>query len=412
MNSNVVRRRKPAPGERLRIIVSAWLVREPLAGMAWDHLQFVVGLAELGHDVYYLEDSGDSPSCMHPWSGVTDTDPTEGLRFTQEAFATMGIGDRWAYHDAHTQRWFGPCADRILSLCRTADLFLNVTAWVNPLRPWLLDIPVRVFFDSDPGFTQILHLTDPAARSRALQHTVFLSFGENMYRPKCGIPDDGLPWQATRQPVFLDAWPVTPGLAQGKFRTVMSWDSYGAQNHDDIFYGMKSDSFRVYMDLPRTAGPILEVTVHRIAPPVLKQLRDNGWSLVHPGEPSRDLKAFQAYIQNSKAEFSVAKHGYVVSRSGWFGQRSATYLASGRPVVLQDTGFSDWLPTGLGVIAFTNPDEALAGIEEVSSRYNLHCRAAREIACEYFDSQKVLSGVVESAITPSQPPAVDSQETR
>ncbi len=146
----------------------------------------------------------------------------------------------------------------------------------------------------------------------------------------------------------------------------------------------------------------------------IEVLRANGWGLVAPREASSDLATYQAFIQESKAEFSVVKHGYVVSRSGWFSERSAAYLASGRPVILQDTGFSNWLPTGLGVIGFTNPDEAVSAIGEVNARYEVHCRAARELACEYFDAEKILSSLVEVALhpdlrqndsAPSPPPA-------
>ena len=378
--------------------------------MGWDYLQYVLGLAELGHDVYYLEDSGDLPACKHPWSGVTDTDPTEGLQAARQAFNMLGLSDQWAYYDAHTGRWFGPCADRILNLCRTADLLLNVTAWANPMRPWLMGIPARVYYDIDPVFTQILHLISPEAKKKALQHTVFFSYGENMGQAECSIPDDGLPWQLTRHPVALDVWPVTPGPRQGRFTTLMAWDSYAAREHEGVFYGMKSDSFGPYMDLPRRAGSILEMAVHRIPTPILEQLRGKDWGLVHPREPSRDLKTFQTYIQSSKAEFSVAKHGYVVSRSGWFSERSSSYMASGRPVVVQDTGFSDWLPTGLGVIAFNNPEETLAGIDEINARYEVHCRAAREIAAEYFGSEKVLSRVIGMALSPVQQSVGDSRE--
>src|SRR5262249_4053715 len=154
-----------------------------------------------------------------------------------------------------------------------------------------------------------------------------------------------------RQPVVLDAWPVTPGLPDGKFTTVMLWDGYRARFHQGRRFGLKSDSFGPYFDLPRRAGPHFELAVGSPSAP-RGELRSRGWSLRNPLEAARDPWAFRDYIRQSKCEFSVAKHGYVVSRSGWFSERSASYLASGRPVVVQDTGFSDWLPTGRGVLAF------------------------------------------------------------
>src|SRR5437764_344950 len=213
---------------RLRIVLLGYIVRGPLGGLAWHHLQYALGLDRLGHEVYFVEDSDDYPSCYDPERGVTDTDPSYGLRFAKDTFEKVGLGGCWAYHDAHTGRWLGPCAGRIVTACASADLLLNLSA-VNPLRPWFLEVPVRVLVDTDPVFTQINHLTDPKARDAALKHNVFFSFGETVGSEQGSTPDDGFPWRATRQPIVLDAWPVTPGPPDGKFTTVMQWDSYPAR---------------------------------------------------------------------------------------------------------------------------------------------------------------------------------------
>jgi hypothetical protein len=282
----------------------------------------------------------------------------------------------------------------------SADLLLNLSG-ANPLRPWWMKIPVRVLIDTDPVFTQIRNLIDSARRHRSSQHTTFLSFGENIGLSRSAIPADGLPWQATRQPVILDAWPVTPGPKNGKFTTIMQWDSYSAREYNGYRYGMKSDAFGPYLDLPERAGPLLELAVGgSSAPRVL--LRSKGWVLRDPLEPTRDPWTYQCYIQQSKAEFGIARHGYVISRSGWFSERSAAYLASGRPVLAQDTGFSNWLPTGSGIIPFSTSEEALAGIQEINSRYEFHCRAARALVREYFDAYKILSRLVEYAMSPTK----------
>lgn len=383
---------------RLRIIVLGYIVRGPLGGLAWHHLQYPMGLASLGHDVYFLEDSDNYPSCYDPVRDVTDTDPTYGLRFTTRAFEKVGLGSRWAYHDAHTSSWHGPCADKIHEMCLTADLVLNISG-VNPLRPWLEEIPARALIDTDPAFTQIRHLTDPVARNFALQHTVFFSFGENVGRSKNAVPDDGLRWEPTRQPVILDAWPVTAGPVNGMFTTVMQWGSYQSREYKGIYYGMKSDSFGPYLDLPEKAGRLLELAIGSPSAP-RALLNKKGWSVRNPLDPTRNPWTYQRYLQHSKAEFTVAKHGYVISRCGWFSERSAAYLASGRPIVVQDTAFSNYLPTGTGVMAFNTPEEALAGIEQVGSRYEFHCKAAREIAEEYFDARKVLSHLIDRAMGP------------
>ena len=390
-------------GSRLRVVVLGYIVRGPLGGLAWHHLQYMMGLARLGHDVYFVEDSDGYPSCYDPVRNVMDVTPTYGVRFARRVFGRVGLGDRWAYFDAHTSCWLGPGADRVLGVCASADLLLNLSG-ANPVRPWLEQVPVRALVDTDPAFTQIRNLTDPVRRQRTLQHTVFFSFGVGLGSGRSAIPSDGFPWRATRQPIVLDAWPVLPGPVRGKFTTVMQWDSYPAREHEGCRYGMKSDSFEPYLDLPQRTGQRFELAVgSRTAPRAL--LRHNGWAVRDPREPTRDPWTYQRYLQRSKAEFTVAKHGYVVSRSGWFSERSAAYLASGRPVVTQETGFSDWLPTGSGVLAFNTPEQAVACIEAVNSRYRFHCRSARAVAEEYFDARKVLPRLIEDALTPAPFPA-------
>jgi hypothetical protein len=261
-----------------------------------------------------------------------------------------------------------------------------------------MEIPARALIDIDPVFTHIDRLTDSVARDLALEHTAFLSYGENFGSSRSAIPDDGLPWQATRPPIVLDAWPATPGSAQARFTTVMQWNSYPAREYCGLLYGMKSDSFAPYADLPMRVGNILELAMPGALEATPTLLQGRGWELRDPRETARDPWAYQRYIRDSKAEFSVAKHGYVFSRSGWFSDRSACYLASGRPVVTQETGFSDWLQSAGGVIPFDTPEEALAGIEEVNGRYEFHCRAARGVAEEYFDARKVLTELLERSL--------------
>lgn len=374
---------------QLRIIVLGYMVRGPLGGLAWHHLQYVIGLAQLGHDVYFLEDSDDYPSCYDPSRGITDHNPTYGIEFACRTFERVGLGDRWAYYDAHSDQWLGPAKNKIREICATADLVLNVSG-VNPLRPWLMEIPNRVLIDTDPAFTQIRHLTNPTALELAKKHTTFLSFGENIGLSGCKIPQDGLPWQATRQPIFLNAWPVTPASKKAKFTTVMQWDSYSTKEFKGISYGMKSQSFTPYLEIPLKTEATFELALGSASAP-RDLLLTNGWHLQNPLEVTLDCWTYQHYLQQSKGEFSVAKQGYVISNSGWFSERSACYLASGRPVLVEDTGFSQWLETGSGVIAFTSPEEALAGIEEVNQNYEFHSRAAREIAETYFDSNQILN---------------------
>jgi hypothetical protein len=383
------------PAGRLRIVVLGYLVRGPLGGIAWHYLQYVLGLRRLGHDVFFFEDSDDYPSCYDPVRNVTDADPAYGLAFAARAFDRLGLGARWTYYDAHRRRWLGPAGAAARGICDTADVVVNVSS-VNPLRSWMREIPTRILVDTDPGFTQIRHLTNPAARERASQHTAFVSFGENIGRPGCAIPHDGFPWAPTRQPIVLDAWIPADGHVRRPLSTVMQWDSYRAEEHEGTRYGMKGDSFAPYLDLPSRADDAFAIALGGSAD-VQARLSEHGWTILDSREPTVDPWTYQDFIRESKAEFSVAKHGYVVSRSGWFSERSAAYLASGRPVVVQDTGFTQWLHADGGVLPFVDPDDALARLDALNRSYAWHCAMAREVAQEYFDSTKVLSQLLESA---------------
>jgi hypothetical protein len=385
----------------LRIVVVGYIVRGPMGGLVWHHLQYVMGLARLGHDVYFLEDSDDYPSCYDPRRQTTDQRPDYGLRFAAQTFERFGLAERWAYYDAHTSRWLGPCGAHAVRICREADLLLDLSG-VNPMRPWLRGIARRVLVDTDPVFTQIRHLSDPAAREEAAQHTAFFSFGENVRNPAGRIPDDGFEWRPTRQPVVLDAWPATQPPRDGRFTTVMQWDSYPPRRWAGVDYGMKSASFGPFMQLPMETAQPLELAVGSDSAP-RAALREAGWGLRDPLEITRDAQTYQRYIQQSRAEFSVAKHGYVVAFSGWFSERSACYLASGRPVLVEETGFSEWMQTGSGVIAFGTLEQAKAGIDAINSSYAQHCEAARELARAYFDAPQVLTALLDGvfAATPS-----------
>jgi hypothetical protein len=384
---------------RLRIIVLGFLIREPTGGQAWHYLNYVQGLAELGHDVYYIEDSDDTAMCFSPTLGGPTNDPTAGLQFASEAFSRLGLGDRWAYYDAHTDEWKGPRAYDARTLCESADLVLNVSG-VNPLRSWLETIPVRAMIDTDPGFTQVRNLTDPVFRRRSEIHTAFFSFGENVGMPCCRVPDDGFPWQSTRQPVALTAWPYTQGPRGGQYSTVMQWESFRAPCvYAGLRLAMKSESFQRFIELPKQLGRIFDLAIRSAegsSPNSL--LSEKGWGIADIEAVSRDPWTYQSYIRTSRAEFGVAKAGYAVTDCGWFSERSAVYLASGRPVLHQDTGFPAWLPCGEGVFPFSWPEDVADAVARIESNYERHCYAARDLAMEYFSAPRVLPSLIEAAM--------------
>ncbi len=382
---------------KLRILVLGYIVRGPMGGMTWHHLQYVLGLHQMGYDVYFLEDSGDTAYCCYdPLRNVTDQNPSYGLEYTKQVFKRMGLENKWAYYDQHKEQWHGPLSETALKIIKESDILLNLSC-SNTLRSWLYDVPVRILIDTDPVFTQIRNLADPLRLSFTKQHTTFFTFGENFKQEGCMIPDDGIAWKPTRQPVVMNAWPVSKGNEQGAFTTIMKWESYPGKDHNGRYYGMKAESFNDYMEIPQKTKSVMEVAVSDTAAPKQK-LTENNWHLSYPQKISSDPWKYQEYIQQSKAEFSIAKHGYVEARTGWFSERSTAYLASGRPVIVQDTGFSDWLKTDFGLIPFNDKNEALLAIEEINKNYVKHCRTARDLAETYFASDKVLTSLIEKSI--------------
>ena len=379
----------PRSAERLRIVVLGYVVRGPMSGMVLSDLQYVLGLRQLGHDVFFVEDAHDYPMCFDPRDRSVSFDPTYGMEVATRLFRSVGF-DRWAYYDAPNGRWLGPGGDAAVAACAAADLTIDL-AGVNPIRPWIGRRGRLVLVDKDPVFTQLRHVEEA---SGSLPHHAFFTFAGNIGKATCTVPDDGLPWRPTRHPVFLDMWPVTPPPRRPRFTTVMQWESYPAREHGGRTYGTKSTSMERYLDLPSRLGVPVEAALSGDAP--RSRLREGGWRLVDPEDAIPTAAAYQRFLQRSSGELAVAKHGYVVTNSGWFSERSACYLASGRPVVVQDTGFGTWLPEGKGVVAFQSPDEACAGVEAVLADHDGHAAAAREAAAS-FSADVVLDALIEAA---------------
>lgn len=382
-----------SPSARLRIVLGGYIVGGPLGGLVWHHLQYVLGFHKMGHDVIFIEDSNDYLSCYDPKKDQISNDPAYGLRFIANVFSCFSISDKWAYYNAHTDQWFGMTREKIKAFCDTADVFLNLSG-ITPIREFLQKIPVRIFVDTDPVFTQIRHLTDAFAMESAKKHNQFFSFGENFGNNSCSIPDDQFAWQPTRQPVVMELWQSPYGNKNNPWTTVMQWDSYKIREYNGRTFGMKSASFDPYIKLPQLTSDRFELAIGSDTASKEKLLQ-GGWQLRNPLLITETPESYQNYIESSKGEWSIAKHGYVSSCSGWFSERSTCYLASGRPVIVQDTGFSDFFETGRGLLSFNNPDEALDCIETVNRNYTKHCEAASSIALEYFDHKKVLGQLLD-----------------
>lgn len=375
----------------LKILCAVHLVRHPVGGHSWHHFQYVVGLRRLGHRVAFFEDYGWPNSCYDPDAGLMTADPGYGLAYLRRLLDAHQYDGEWCYL-AEDGSIHGMPRDRLADWCRDADLFVNLSN-IN----WVPELELcrrRVLVDTDPVFSQIgAHgLGKPFAWYDAL-----FTYGENVHQPGCTMPTAGERWLPTRQPVVLDLWPVTKGDPSGRLTTVMNWSSIGDREHRGRLYGQKDREFPRFLPLPSESGECLEVALSGPAS-VRQHLAAHGWKLADPFEISRTPWTYQSYLRGSRGEFSVAKHGYVSTGCGWFSDRSAGYLASSRPVIVQDTGFSRFLPRGAGVLPFSTPAEAVEAIRRLREDYGEQCRAARRMAETFFDARRVLTDLLDRSL--------------
>jgi hypothetical protein len=407
----------------LRIVVTGLIAQHPhLGGMTWHYLQYAAGLARLGHDVYYVEDSGEFPYDLERGDPARDwvaDDCSHHVGYLAKVLARFGLGERWAYRHAPESRWHGLSDERRRSVLGSADLLINVSGSLeHPER--YRSVRRLVYVDTDPVVTQLKLAAGRRSFCRRVDtHDVHFSFGERLDR--AALPT-GHRWRPTRQPILLSEWQPLPARRDA-FTTVMSWTSYAPLRHGGRSYGQKDVEFARFLELPTRVAPLrMEValaagqhpeweTRGRGLPPELRaRVRENrartprdllahaGWRVVDAHLTGGDLDRYREYIQSSKAEWSVAKNAYVQGRPGWFSERSACYLASGRPVVVQDTGLAGVLPIGQGILTFRTLEEAAAALREVEGDYARHARAAREIAEQCFESDRVLTRLVDEAI--------------
>lgn len=340
-------------------------------GATWAVMQYVLGLRELGHDAWLVEPVGEQLD----------------LAYVDEVVRAFGLEDRAAFLVADTHRSVGVPYERLRAT--RFDAHLNVSGMLRD--PELVaGIPVRVYVDLDPAFNQLWHEVDGIDVGLD-RHTHFATVGQSLGTSRCSIPTCGVRWIATLPPVHLESWPRSRGPG-GAYTTVGNWRSYGSITVDGALYGQRAHSMRSLFGLPRRVEPRLAVAL-AIDPAEasdLDALRQGGWTLIDPVAAAGTPARYRSFVQTSRAELSVAKSGYVASRCGWFSDRSACYLASGRPVAAQDTGFGQALPTGRGLLLFADLEAAAAAIEEIERDYGRHATAARELAVEHLDAARVL----------------------
>jgi len=397
----------------MRIVVTGLIGTYPLGGVSWDYVQYVKGFHLLGHEVFYLEDTGkwgDSSDQRGKWVynpqlGTFTEDCTFNLQYLEKVLTSVGpaMKRQWAFRSPKGE-YYGLTENEIEKICAQADLFVNVSGCCL-LRERYQGCRKKVYIDTDPLYTQFkldaahrgIASSDQAYSANSiLKHDCFFSFGENIGEPSCRIPLCSLVWHRTRQPIVLPDWPFTFTPNASAFTTVMSWKNEDTlPSIDGETYSGKNREFMKFMNLPSRLSVPVEIALSGPAP--LDQLRQHGWRVVDGYEKSLTMDVYRNHLANSRGEWSIAKNVYVASRSGWFSTRSAAYLALGKPVVVQDTGFSSRYPIGTGLFAFTTLDEAVLAIENVENNYQLHCEAARAIAEKQFNSETVLKRLLDDA---------------
>jgi hypothetical protein len=393
--------------EKLRIIIGGYIGLYPTGGAAWDYLQYPLGLKLLGHDVYYIEDTLQYPVFQkegHAWN-----DASGCITYLKGLMGKFGFQERWAYRDVASGSSYGMTEEKILRVCNTADLFINISCSTF-LRDEYLKIPKRILLDSDPMFTQMQYAIelqgsneskDWSTKHLIENHSHLFTFGENINGINCKIPRFGYRWNTTRQPICLHLWDNDQKNHNNSFTSIMNWSGRKKLIYENDEWGQKDVEFEKYKELPsRLRNVDFEVVVNR---PLNKEsdfnpqeLKELGWRLLEPQDTVADATSYKAFILNSTAEFSVAKETYVKSNSGWFSCRSACYLAAGKPVVTEETEWSKYIPTGDGLFSFSSIDSAIAAVKQIHSNVAYHSKMAKEIAAEYFDSNKVLTKMLEN----------------
>lgn len=382
---------------RGKIIVQHFVGQMPLAGIAWQAIQYILGLERLGFETWYIEDGGANPYDPRIDSVVMEC--AYNVAYVRKMMERYGLGGRWAYWDAINDVYHGLARDKVRTLYRDANALINLCG-ATRLREEHMACPIRIMVDTDPVYEQIRYAkADNSARLYLDAHTHFFTYGENLGSPDCPIDLSGLDWRPTRPPIVLSEWPAAEG-APSDFTTIATWENKGKNIEfgGETYVWSKHVNFVRFFDLPQQAAD-QRFTMAILTPSaqVTGEIESHGWRVIDPRPISADMDTYRTFIQNSRGEFTVAKDIYVRPNSGWFSDRSACYLASGRPVVTMKTGFNKFYPAGEGLFQFTTMEEALEALRAINGDYARHANAARRIAADFFASDDVLSSLTNRA---------------
>jgi hypothetical protein len=401
----------------MRLVVMGILGRTPLAGVSWQVLHFLEGFRRLGYDLYYIEDTG---GWAYNPQQKTHADTSESCRgsnceyavaYVARLMSSFGLQERWAYQSRVDDRIFGLSKTQVARVLESADALVNLTGSTQLFEEHTR-VPIRIYLETDPVMRQIEVVQgDRKAIDLLEAHTHYFTYGENFGASDCGVPLTRFNFSPTRQPIVLDWWiaearsasehngPPRPNL-RSCFTTIAKWRQPGKDIEwkGETYFWSKHVEFLKFIDLPRRSEQEFELALaweDEQDKETIPQLTSHGWGVIDGLALSLNIAPYRDYILGSRGEFTVAKDQNIRLRSGWFSDRSGCYLAAGKPVVTQDTGFGNILPIGRGLFAFRNMDDILTAIETIQSDYVGHCRAAREIAEEYFAAEHVLRSLIE-----------------
>jgi hypothetical protein len=381
-----------------RIVVLHLAMRYPFAGVVWQLLHHLIGLRALGLEVYYIEDHGAYVYDAIAQSYVSDS--SNNVNLVGGVLDRFGFAARWGFRDPLTHDYIGMTQDKCLKLIRESDAVINLCG-ASELREEHLASPMLIYLETDPGVFQVnIERRDPTAMLNASAHKLFFTYAYNLGQPDCRVPRAGLTWHPTRPPVLLDQWHPGVGAASPPaFTTVGTWRNKGSDIEvgEATYYWSKHVNFAKVLEVAQRAGQPIELATDINSGPDYDRAVAGGFTFRPVVPMSLDIGDYREYISSSRGEFTVSKDLYVRTRSGWFSDRTVCYLAAGRPVITQFTGFEKYIPSGTGLLGFDDADSAVEAIRSVNSDYPRHAKAAREIAAEYFDALRLLDQIAEQA---------------
>ena len=393
---------------RPQIVVLGMMTKIPVAGVVWQTLHYLVGFERLGYETYYVEAHARTPSKL--MQSAQDDSSARAAAFIAGALDPFGFGERWAYHALHADgRCYGLSEGRLRALYGSAALIINLHGGTEP-RPEHIATDRLVYLETDPVEVEVQLA---AGRQETIDylrpHCAYFTFGENYGRPDCLLPvSKDFAFQPTHQPVVVDFWRDWRDVKSERYTTIGNWrqEWRDIQLGGETYSWSKHQEFLKFLDLPARTGQCFELALSGATTDDSTLLEQNGWHVRDALSLSRNAGTYRDYICGSRGEFTVAKDQNVRLRTGWFSDRSATYLAAGRPVITQDTGFGNLLPTGEGLFAFSSLDDIKAAVEAIDADYPRHSKAALSIARDYFEAEVVLARLLEQVGMPRIPPGL------